>query len=67
MNTRVTVRTTADQEMVIGLRKTGHLTKASQVEVREYFDELVAIALGELSDEVDRMLGEYRSEADSIG
>jgi len=38
MKTRITIETTLDQEMVIGLEQTGHLTRASQADVRAYFE-----------------------------
>jgi len=42
MKTQITIETTNDQEMVIGVMKTGSLVKATQGEVREYFEAFAA-------------------------
>ena len=55
MKTRITVETTLNQEVVVGLMQTGELRKASQEEIRSYFDALVFRELNRLSKTADEL------------
>jgi hypothetical protein len=63
MKTRVTIHTTPDQEMMIGLKLTGHATKATQAQVREYFEDVVEMDIYNLDVEVKETFGRYRKDA----
>ena len=56
MKTQITVVTTPEQELVIGLTQTGQLKKAKQTEVKEYFQAEVDGVLGSLSLRVRALL-----------
>jgi len=41
MKTSITIETTQDQEMVIGLEQTGHLYRATRDDVRNHFERYI--------------------------
>ena len=48
MKTQITIETTPNQEMIIGLGASGELRKALQFEVREYFEGILEQEVYEL-------------------
>ena len=56
MKTQITVETTPNQEMIIGLGVSGELRKALQFEVREYFEGILEAELFELGLKAKRVV-----------
>lgn len=55
MKTQITVVTTREQELIIGLRRTGEFRQAKQTEIRDYFESLLVLDVASLDDSVKEL------------
>jgi len=56
MKTQITIETTPEQELVIGLTQTGRLQHAKRAEIKDYFEATVGEDLFNLDAQVKALL-----------
>jgi len=66
MKTRITVDTTKDQELVIGMAETGELASATQQMVRDHFEAIVRTEQVALNAEVTALKGVVSHKSNEV-